>query len=157
MSETTKVYCIVLALITLSIFVIHILSRLWEYMVDKLFDDHKLLAELEQTDIDDSYSTDTVECLTEEYIQDWMHDSSSDVKCGDSVFVYLIRDKEYLDLLDFGKPRLFHKATSKKNALIVNLAVRNHTSFEFERIHSITCHSLSPELASLEHQGMWFA
>lgn len=157
MSETTKVYCIVLALISLSIFVIHILSKLWEYMIDKLFDDHKFFDALEQMDIDDSYSTDTVECLTEEYIHEWMHDPSSDVKCGDSVFVYLIQDKDYLDLLNTNKPGLFHKAGRKKNILIVNLAVRNHISFEFEKIHSITCHSLSPELASLEHQGLWFA
>lgn len=157
MSETTKVYCIVLILITLSIFVIQILAKLSEYMIDKLFDDHKFLDALEQMDIDDSYTTDTVECLNEEYIQDWMHDRLSDVKCGDSVFVYLIQDKDYLDLLNTNKPGLFHKAGRKKNTLIVNLVVRNHISFEFERIHSITCHSLSPELASLEHQGMWFA
>lgn len=156
MSETTKVYCIVLILITLSIFVIQMLAKLWEYMIDKLFDDHKFLDALEQMDIDDSYSTDTVECLTEEYIQDWMHDPLSDVKCGDSVFVYLIQDKDYLNLLNTNKPRLFHKAGRIKNTLIVNLAVRNHISFEFERIHSITCNSLSPELASLAHQGLWF-
>lgn len=156
MSETTKVYCMVLILSTLFILVINLLAKFWEYMIDKLFDDHKFFDELEQMDIDNSYSTDTVECLTEEYIHDWMHDPSSDVKCGDSVFVYLIQDKAYLDLIETGKPGLFRKSRSRANCLIVNIAVRNHISFEFERIHSITCHSLSSELASLEKQGMWF-
>ena len=105
---------------------------------------------------DDSYSTDTVECLTEEYIRDWMHDPSSSVMCGDSVFVYLIQDKEYLELLDAEKLRLFHKTRRKQNAFIVNMAVRNHISLEFERIHSVACYSISSELASLERQGMWF-
>ena len=156
MSETVKVYCTVLVLISLFIIGIHLLAKFLEYLIDKLFDDHKFFDALERVDIDDSYSTDTVECLTEEYIRDWMYDPSSSVMCGDLVFVYLIQDKEYLELLDAEKLRLFHKNRRKQNAFIVNMAVRNHISLEFERIHSVACYSISSELASLERQGMWF-
>ena len=158
MSETASVYCMVLILNTLFIVAMRLFIKAWECLIDKIFAEHNKQMELIMSEtLDESYTTAYVDCLTEAYIRDWMHSSTSDVKCGDSVFAYLIQDEEYLELLKPPKPSLFHRIRGKEENYIVNLAVKNHNSYDFERIHSVTCHSISPELAPLEHQGMWFS
>ena len=157
MSVTAKVYCMVIILIALFMFGMCLFIKACEHFIDKIFADHDKQVELILSQKhDDSYTTAYVDCLTEAYILGWMHSSTSDVKCGDSVFAYLIQDEAYLELLYDSKSRLFHRKRNKEN-LIVNLAVRNHDSYDFERIHSITCRSISPELAPLEHHGVWFS
>ena len=156
MSETAKVYCTVILLLALFIIVVHLFVRFFEYIVDKLFVDQELLKVPDLDETDYSYSSDTVDCLTEEYIRSWIHSPSNGVKCGDSVFVHMIREGAYLVLLDTPKSGLFQRKRKVHHHLVVNLAVRNHNTFEFERIHSITCRSLSPELETIEHGGKWY-
>ncbi len=155
MTETIQVYCEVVILMIVFIVFIQLFVKQGERLIDLIFSEHDKQMDIFGEEVDKNYSMSSVDCLNETYIRDWIQSSSSGVKCGDSVFAYLIHDEVYHKLLS--EPGLFHRKRRKDKHIIVNLAVRNHNTYEFERIHSITCNSVSPELASLAHQGMWFS
>ncbi len=155
MSETIQVYCMVIILLILFIVFMHFFVKLGERLINFIFADHNKQMALISGNFDKNFTMSSVDCLDEKYIREWIQSSASDIKCGDSVFVYLIQDDICRELLS--EPGLFRCKRRKDKRLIVNLAVRNHYSYEFERIHSITCNSISPELASLANQGMWFS
>ena len=155
MSRRIRVYCMVIILLILFAVFMHFFVKLSERLINFIFADHNKQMALISENNDKNFTMSSVDCLDEIYIREWIQSSASDIKCGDSVFVYLIQDDICRELLS--EPGLFRCKRRKAKCLIVNLAVRNHYSYEFERIHSITCNSISPELVSLAYQGMWFS